>query len=370
MAIKDYRLNKILNPSPGTSGFMGAGRRMSPFETPQRPQFSFNQNAPDVGDLGDIQQEPEQDEGSKFYGELQRIRNQATPGLTAYQGALQEMPTPDQYKPNWLTRIASGLSGLGAGIRDPAAGVATALKLNRAPYEQAMETYTNRLGGLKEQAEMEQRDRSSRMKAIQDAQELGLKYKEYEYKKAESEGNVAARDITAQAASTSAQARMLQARNAAREEYNYVPVQGGFMVTNKHNPNFKPQVIPANTIQDAQLKVAQGHLGVSQQQLGLNQQTTEAGLENTASLIADREQGDYVQPSAQTAAAEGVDNDMMLDARYAPFYAKRGIKGAFKAGDPTSARDPVGPSDFPPAVWQAYIAERNRRIQEKLRTRR
>jgi hypothetical protein len=353
MPIKDYRLNRILNPQAGQGSFASgfSGKRMSPFETPPGPQFSFNQNSPDIGD---IQEPPEQDEGSKFYDELQRIRNQATPGLTAYQGALQNMPTPDQYKPNWMNRIASGLSGFSAGMHDAGAGIKTAMSLNRAPYEQAMETYTNRLGGLKEQAAMEQQDRTSRMKAIQDAQELGLKYKEYEYKKAESEGNVRARDLTANAASTSAQARMLAAQNAAREEYTYVPVQGGFMVTNKHNPNMPPKVIPANTIQDAQLQVAKGHLAVSQSQLGLNQQTTEASLENTASQIAERDRGKPISPGAQTSAEDLADQRLAQDPEYSKFVGKAGIFGGHQAG----------PSDFTPGEWARYQLRKRQLIRE------
>ena len=285
MAIRNYRMNSIMGQNRPKIGF---GPQPSPtFRTP------FQQPSDQIGELN---APPQRSEASRFYDEMQRIRNQATPGLSAYQGALKEMPTPEQYKPNWLTRIAAGLGGLSSGMKDAGAGIQTAMSLNRAPYEMAMETYTNRLGGLKEQAEMEQRDRTSRLKAIQDANELGLKYKEYEMKRDESANLQETRTTTAKAATTRADATMMQAQAAARDDYDYVPVQGGFMARNKNDPQ-DTKMVPARTIQDAQLAVSQMNAGSQRISAGASasQAASAAARVPIAQQEADTERASQVQ---------------------------------------------------------------------------
>src|SRR5262245_63742935 len=128
--------------SPYRRIFRDQDKMSSPRDADPYPQPNFQQTPIQ---LGDIEEPAPVSSSSRFYDELQRIRNEATPGLTAYKEALNRMPTPEEYKPNWLTRIASGLSGFSAGARDAGKGIEVAMGLNRAPYRHAMEEYSDRL---------------------------------------------------------------------------------------------------------------------------------------------------------------------------------------------------------------------------------
>jgi len=275
---------------------------------------------------------PEQNDSSRFYNEMERIRNMDTPGITAYKQALGEMPTPDQYKPNWLTRIASGLSGFSAGMKDAGAGIKTAMALNRAPYEQAMEEYTNRLGGLKEQSVLEQADRASRMSAIQKAAELGLKYEDFAAKRGEAEALQRSRDVTAGAAATRAKA---YADSLNLPNYEKEPQEdGSLLVWNKKNPADR-SIIPAHTVAAGALKVskqraatAQEAVGVSRGQLGVAQTNAETNkkaqaatqrnidsqIQTRASLV-----GNLQTPAAQKTARELAADELFTDPTWREF---------------------------------------------------
>jgi O-succinylbenzoate synthase len=158
-----------------------------------------------------VEMPPEQNEGGKFYDEIERIRNSAGPGISAYRNALNEVPQQEEYAPDKWTRVAAGLSGLSAGMKDAGEGIRVAQGLNSSNYRQAMAEYNNRLGTLQEQADMEREDMNTRMTGLYKARELGLKYDEYQQKRDESLRLDATRTITANAAMKSAEARAAEA---------------------------------------------------------------------------------------------------------------------------------------------------------------
>lgn len=317
------------------------------------------------------------DRVSQFYELMEKLRNRESPGLTAYKQALSEVPTADQYKPNWLTRIGAGLAGASAGMKDAGRGVEVAQRLNRSGYENALSDYSNRLGTLKEQATMEEATNRSQMDAVHKAYQMGLDYDKLDLETRRVNRSIQTADKNADANMISAEARRQTALNSARDEWTYTPGVGGIIATNRRDPA-KTQLIPGvKTTQEAQLKIAEGQLHVNQGQLGVAQGRlknddlmTEANLDNIASQIADRDAGDsagdYVQPSAMNAARDGVDSEMELEPRWAKFYAKK--PGRLWG----TTEEQVDASDFEayPGAWDAYLAERNSRIQKRLRTKR
>jgi hypothetical protein len=363
MMLRSMRMNSVL-------GGGGAAPPMSPWKrnlmgqspTPMRdqpPMPSF-----DLSPMQDVE-EPvaPRSSSSRFYDELQNIRNEGTPGLTAYKEALNEMPTPDQYKPNWLTRIASGLSGFSSGMKDAGKGIQTAMSLNRAPYEQAMEEYSGRLGTLKEQAGMESEDRDTRLKSVQDAWEMGLKYEDFERKKEETAAKIETDRITANSAQTRAQAYAQAQGNP--DTASVTQADGSVLVYNKKDPS-QTWKLPANSIEAARLRdrekqtqIQAGNLGVAQTQA---QTSRDVGMGNLK-VAQDRE------------AREGQNTKSLIDyrqSRPSPNMTPSAQKSARDlavtelADDPTWARFATAkdPSDFSAEDWQDYQEELADRIAE------
>lgn len=129
-------------------------------------------------------------DAGKYFDEMQRLRGSRGPALTAYQSALNEMPTRETTKPSILRRIGGTVAGGLAGMRGgPAAGMETAAAFVDSPYKQAMEQYGGRMRNLGESARLEQDETESSLKALQEARALGLKYDEFDLKKMEA-GNL------------------------------------------------------------------------------------------------------------------------------------------------------------------------------------
>jgi hypothetical protein len=319
MAIRDYRLRSMLGPQASAPRqFDYSFGQPTP---PRRPSFDFDQGPTQLGDLGP--EAPQQNNASRFYDEMERIRNMDTPGISAYKGALQEMPTQEQYKPNWLNRIASGLSGFSAGMKDAGRGIETAMSLNRAPYEAAMEQYQSKLGGLKEQALMEEKDRQTRMKSMMDAAQLGIDYEDLQRKQNLDLANIGIGQTRAGAAVTAAEAAQQRAQAASRNQYDYTPVQGGFMVTNKFDPS-DSKVIPARTIQDAQLAVSQQNARSAATSAGAAVTNAAANTSRAATYAAHppNSASQFVAPGAQLSARDLALEQMADDPAFAKFFAK------------------------------------------------
>lgn len=378
----NVNLGRTPGIGPGQGGFRGLDiSRPQPMDETPRPNIGIGQGGWGNLDLSANMADDEpvapvvEDNASQFYKEMQRLQAERGPAVTAYQNAIAEQPSAADYRPNWLTRIAAGLSGFSAGMKDPAEGVRTAMAINNSGYDRAMTEYQQRVSGLKESAGLERDDLKLRLSGLEAAQKAGLDYKKYQLDQQNVQSEIANREKNTKIAEGNMQANQQRAAASARADYTYTPVQGGFMAQNKNDPN-DHQLIPARTIQEAQLQVAQGQLKVSQGQLGVsqgnlavNQANSEGNLENTASIIANRENGGgkFVPAGEQASAAKMVDDELSMDPAYSKFYGKRGVmKGGFYA------QDPVGPDDFKdqPGVWQAFLDERAARIRAASRVRR
>lgn len=367
---------------PGQGGFRGLDiSRPQPMDEKPRPNIGIGQGGWGNLDLSANMADDEpitpvvEDNTSQFYKEMQRLQNERGPAVTAYQSAIADQPKAEDYKPNWLTRITAGLSGFSAGMKDPAEGVRTAMAINNSGYDRAMTEYQQRVGGLKESAGLEREDMKLRLEGLKAAEAAGLDYKKYQLQQQNVQNEIANRDKNTNIAEGNMQANQARAKASARTDYIYTPVQGGILATNKNDPSDR-QVIPARTIQEAQLHVAEGQLRNAQAQtevsrgnLKVNEANSEGNLENIASIIANRENGGgkFVSAGEQASAAKMVDDELSIDPDYAKFYGKRGV---MKGG--VYAQDPVGPDDFKdqPGAWDAFLKERAARIKAASRVRR
>ena len=149
--------------------------RPTPFAQP--PQLSI----PEPPD-------PNRSEASDYFDAMERIRTKKGPAVSAYQQALQEQPTAQSTAPSMLRKIGGVIGGIAGGFAGgPAAGARTATDIVERPYQVQMRDYQNKLKGLGESADIEQRDTDSQMKSLASARALGLKYDEYRLKQLEAE---------------------------------------------------------------------------------------------------------------------------------------------------------------------------------------
>jgi hypothetical protein len=130
--------------------------------------------------------EDRRSEGMKYYDELENIRTNRGPALSAYQKALEEQPTYDQFKPSFGRKLAAGIAGGAAGLGgDARGGVQMAQYIKDAPYDRAKGEYESRMKNLGASAKLEQDEIEAKLKSLQAARALGLDYDEYELKKTE-----------------------------------------------------------------------------------------------------------------------------------------------------------------------------------------
>lgn len=212
--------------------------------------------------LSGIYDQPDepQDEGSRYYDEMTRLQDTMGPGLKAYKEYLTQLPQREDYKPSVWTRVAAGLSGMSAGFRNPAEGIKTAQDLNMSNYRNAMIDYANKGKGLAEQANMEQDELDSKIKALQNARAMGLKYDEFKLKQLEAE-----RKNQVDRMNAGANVRRADAAWATANKKDYIgtPQQdGSTLYTNKSDPNDKV-LVGGKSVAAGQLGVARGNLANS-----------------------------------------------------------------------------------------------------------
>jgi hypothetical protein len=344
-----YRLNSIMG-----------GKRLGPykgnFSTPDAPETP-------IGPKGVSFQQPaiqiptdDEDDSSRYYRMIQDIRNEQTPGMTAYKTALQNRPQEEEYKPNAWTRTASALSGFSAGLKDAGKGITTAMGLNREPYRRAMEEYQGELSGLEEQAGMEQDERESRMEAIRDASRMGLEHQKFLQ---QGQHNRALEGTAAE----NARANIMRAEASARPTYSLQATQGGFLAVNSKDPS-DTKVIAAKTPQDAQLEVSrmnaqtsrmQANTSAGQLQRGLNQDQVnnyyrDADL-SIRSRTADANANKPPTPASQTSARELALDKLMMHPKWSKFVGTKD--------------EPKGPNDFTPEQWNTF-QETLRALEEEI----
>lgn len=118
---------------------------------------------------------PKQPSQSEQYMSGMRDLYGSHPALDQYSQYLKQAPRPEDYQPSKWERLAAGLSGMSAGFRDPAKGVATALSLNRSRYTTAMEDYQNMAKPMAEAANLERLGISDKAKFMMDVNDLNYK---------------------------------------------------------------------------------------------------------------------------------------------------------------------------------------------------
>lgn len=296
-----------------------------------------------------------------YEDDIADLENNPSPGLQAYKDYLTRMPKPEDNRPGAMTRIAAGLSGFSAGLRDPGEGVKVAQELNSSKYRGAIRDYANEGIGLKEQASLENTERDDKLKALQNARAMGLKYDEFDLKRRETEAQMTNQATTANAAMKRAEA---YAAAQAKPGYDAQPQQdGSLLYINKSNPADRITV-PAKTIQAGQLGVArtnaataQGQLGVARTNASTNQ--VNAGINavraETGSRAADAAAKRGVKaptPQAQAQAEANALNMMRTD----PLFKKYVIVGKDGYGSVADDDGTLDYQDFLDAL-DAKIAE-------------
>lgn len=81
-------------------------------------------------------------------------RSYNRPGFDTYLEHIRSMPREEEYEPGLGRKIAAGLIGFSAGLKDPAAGYAASEKIIRSPYERALNEWkmkSTELGTLAEE---------------------------------------------------------------------------------------------------------------------------------------------------------------------------------------------------------------------------
>ncbi len=127
------------------------------------------------------------DEATKYYDEMERIRRNVSPAVSAYSQMLQNYPQQADYEPNKIGKLVASLSGIAAGGHQPGTGAFIADKVMDMPYERALTEYNQKLKGTGEAATLERKDVEDQIKALTQARALGLKYDEFKLKTLENE---------------------------------------------------------------------------------------------------------------------------------------------------------------------------------------
>jgi hypothetical protein len=230
-----------------------------------------------------------------------------------------------------------------------------------------MADYSNRLGTLKEQADIEQEDLRTQLAGLKAAREMGLKYDEYLMKKRESDNLITTRGVTAEAARTRAEA-YAKAQNRPGYDH-FVQEDGSILYQNKNDQN-DSFIVPAKAIQAAQLKVSQRQAGAAESnaatargRLALDQQLDPrrvAAQEATAGASVyralnppERSQNNvFVTPGAQQSARDLALEQMADDPEWSKFLGK------------TWTGRQVGPGDFSADDWADFQEALQDRINE------
>lgn len=264
-----------------------------------------------------VQPPPQQDSNSQYFDEIMRMRNNPGPGSAAYRSALNEMPTPEEYKPNWMTRIAAGLSGFGAGYKDPASGVETARSVNEAPYRSALEQYGNRLGTLKEGADLEQQETESTLKTMSEARALGLKYDEFKLKRDNEFADNERADLLA---GSTVNRNTAYADSLKKKKFGQVAVEGGTQYVDDSDPtnNF---TVRGETIGTGNLNVARTNARTNQTNATTNQtnaqtsrNTSDANVQNVYNQMENRDANTLIAGgNAETNARRANDSSRNID---------------------------------------------------------
>lgn len=227
-----------------------------------RTQGRFGADAPPspVDRTSVVSQGMAQNDDERYYNDINDLMTNVGPGIRAYRQHLTTMPDREQYRPSGWDRFAAALSGFSAGMRNPGEGIAVARDINEAPYRSAMEDYAARGAGLRERAEMEQDELNSKLRALQQARALGLRYDEYELRRRESEAKM--RNDAANVDINRARADAY-VKSVGRNRYNGTPQQDGSVLWVNENDPRDTHITKGNSVAAGQLGVARTNAGAN-----------------------------------------------------------------------------------------------------------
>lgn len=125
-----------------------------------------------------VQDEPDRNPMSGFMESLRGAYGK-TPALDEYRSYLKSSPQAADYAPGKWDRLAAGLGGIAAGLRNPAEGIKVAQGMNRSKYDTALKDYYAQAAPLKEAAGIERESQQDRVKTLLETQERQQKYMDY-----------------------------------------------------------------------------------------------------------------------------------------------------------------------------------------------
>lgn len=323
-----------------------------------------------------INLEPEDDgmefgagnEGSQYFDEIQRIRNNASPALSAYKNALNQAPTPDQFKPSVLQRIGAALAGGGTAYStgDAGAGMNLVNSVRDRPFLQAQGVYNQRMRGLGEAADIEQEDIKSQIAALTQARALGLKYDEYRLKQLQTQHEMKNKDFTADTGRISAEANASRAQtlanNSNRPDLQFIDQADGSVLQIDKKSGAR-QVIPAHTVTAMNAQSQRMNAGAAVQNAGTNRLNADTNLRNSdtqsrnvSSLIRTREnpKGTPLAPTQQNAAMDLALREMMADPDFSEFVTQ----------DEKGFYQPISPDDSNMEGYQIFLQALNAKMSQ------
>jgi hypothetical protein len=231
---------------------------------------------------------PEKTRGQQYFERLQQMR-ETGPAVTAYQQALNEQPTYDQYAPSKAQRLAAALTSFAGAYGDsPATGMALGRGVTHGPYEQALADYKNKLAGLGESANLEMKERQYQMDDLMAAQNFGLDYDKYVATTAEARERTEIERSRAKAYIDNLAASGMKEIKQADGSVWYVDING-------NRPAIK---VDGRTVEAANAATAARNATTAETNAETNRFNAITSRGNTASLIETRKQNlDYLRES-------------------------------------------------------------------------
>jgi hypothetical protein len=113
----------------------------------------------------------------KYIDAMQRLDDSPRPRLEALSAHLDNQPTREKYEPTKGNRFGAALAGFGTGyVEGPSRGMAAARETLDRPYNSARQDWMDKTGPLEYGANLEEKDRASKMASLQRGATLGINY--------------------------------------------------------------------------------------------------------------------------------------------------------------------------------------------------
>jgi hypothetical protein len=289
--------------------------------------------------------------------EMTKIRTNPGPATSAYKDLVTKMPKQEDFAPSKMTRLGASLTGLAAGMKDPAEGPAAARSIIRAPYEDAVREYGMKLGASKTSADLEREDMRDQLSALAQARAMGLKLSEFQHKQLMDRADLKVKQDRAAA----------YIKKQGDPSYDHFPqADGSILAVNKTNPADR-KTIPANTVQAAVLKTRQEANAIA----GRNASTNEA---NSKSLAAYRTvMGDAATKRA-TASVDRLNKPVTpyqqakaVDLALSLMFRDRRFSKYIKAGDASSPEPYLMQPDDGSPLYKEFRKELKRQVEQSIK---